>query len=178
MAKRPDLTPPSKTATAEQSSVVQVTEQSSASVPSIQIVDICTLQPIVGAEYKTTLSAACDIPVSAPHTLIPGETFMFSTGLRLLVKDWIDAPGTVTFGDMRLRSSMRKMGLSGLGEAVIDLDYEGEIKILVHNHSKKAQHIAAGTRVAQLIFITATRPNGIPIATTTRGEDGFGSTGK
>lgn len=176
MAKKFDLTPPGKVATTEVSSVVPekppVTKK-----PSIQIVSVDTLQPVDGIEYKTRQSAGFDIPVSVSRTINPGDSFLFSTGLRLLVTDWEDPEGTVTYGDMRIRSSIRKLGMSGLGEAVIDLDYEGEIKVLVHNHSKKAQHVQANTRVAQIIFTRVLRPDGIPVADTVRGEGGLGSTG-
>lgn len=66
---------------------------------------------------------------------------------------------------------------------VIDPDYRGEIKILLHNSGGENQWISDGDRIAQLIMVPIPIPEveEAPIDLRTlnsvRGEAGFGSTG-
>ena len=166
MAKVPNLSGPGKTAAKEEESPV----------PSIQLVSVTALQP-TNCSYATSLSSGVDIPLSESKTLIPNETVVLSTGIRLLVANWTDPEGQVTVGKMYPRSSMRKKGLTFLGTGIIDLDYEGEIKIIVQNTSGRAMRVNSGDFVAQLIFERVLRPNGIPVKDKERGTGGFGSTG-
>ena len=142
---------------------------------TIEVVDLITLLPIDGISYKTAQSAGVDLSSTMQHTLLTGETKIFSTGVRLLVKNWSEAPEKVTAALLMLRSSLRAKGISGVDTGLIDLDYEGEIKVILHNHSDRPKVIAKGDRIAQLVFIETTRPNGIPISEVKR-EGGLGST--
>ena len=64
---------------------------------------------------------------------------------------------------------------------VIDRDYTGVVKILLLNNSDSDFKVAAGDRIAQLIFEKISAPD-IEIVesleSTDRGTGGFGSTGK
>ncbi len=67
------------------------------------------------------------------------------------------------------------------GAGVIDADYRGEIKIHLYNHSGNLYHVLPGDRIAQLIItkkktVTILVVDEFP-STTTRGTNGFGSTG-
>jgi len=63
---------------------------------------------------------------------------------------------------------------------VIDADYTGNITVVLHNSSNKEYHIRRGDRIAQLLVLPIHHPT-ITITTqlpgTTRGTNGFGSTG-
>lgn len=67
---------------------------------------------------------------------------------------------------------------------VIDPDYRGEIKVLLHNSGGETQWISDGDRIAQLIMVPIPVPDvsesemDLRMLTTLRGEAGFGSTGR
>jgi len=79
------------------------------------------------------------------------------------------------------RSGMAaKQGVCGQ-EGLIDSDYRGEIGMTVKNNGDQAYFIQAGDRIGQLLFlpkiqvhlqVVTTLPN------TSRGKQGFGSTGR
>ena len=63
----------------------------------------------------------------------------------------------------------------------IDSDYRGEIKVILFNHGNEDFTISNGDRIAQMVLtpivkIELEETNNLP--ETTRGEGGFGSTGK
>ena len=68
------------------------------------------------------------------------------------------------------------------GAGVIDSDYRGEIKVILYNHSDKDFKINSGDRIAQIILtcIIIPKPEIISgdLTPTSRGNGGFGSTGK
>jgi dUTP pyrophosphatase len=105
-----------------------------------------------------------------------GEVQKIKTNVRLLVENWKDQEGFVTYAQLHPRSSLRAKGISMLGTGVVDLDYTGEIILLVTNHCEINVRINTGDRVGQLIFCQALRPNGIPISEAIR-VGGLGSTG-
>lgn len=67
---------------------------------------------------------------------------------------------------------------------VIDPDYRGEIKVLLHNSGGETQWISDGDRIAQLILVPIPIPDvsesdlDLRKLSTIRGEAGFGSTGR
>ena len=89
------------------------------------------------------------------------------------------------------RSSIYKTGLSMANSVgLIDVDYRGELKAPVYNHTNNPIHIKKGTSLFQLVSITyqhssliVCNPEINPIFIesifnkTARGEGGFGSTG-
>lgn len=66
------------------------------------------------------------------------------------------------------------------GAGVIDADYRGEIKVLLHNHSARAYLVQRGERIAQVLIQPVMKPTMTEmdeLPTTGRGAGGFGSTG-
>lgn len=67
---------------------------------------------------------------------------------------------------------------------IIDPDYRGEVLVLLYNGSHEAQYIEDGDRIAQLILapipVPTLRESEVPLnqEQTTRGDKGFGSTGR
>lgn len=88
-----------------------------------------------------------------------------------------------TYGRVAPRSGLAvKHGIS-TGAGVIDADYRGEVKVVLFNHAQKDFEIKTGDRIAQLVLEQIINADIKVITqedldTTTRGEGGFGSTGK
>ncbi len=109
-------------------------------------------------------------------TIQPGESYFVPTGIALEVPKGCA-------GLVYARSSMgAKRGLAPANKVgVIDSDYRGEIKVVLHNHSKQPQTVEPGERVAQFIITPVLTPvyeEVEELSDTSRGTGGFGSTGK
>ena len=114
--------------------------------------------------------------LDAVVTIEAGETAFIPTGLALEVPKGCA-------GLIYARSSLgAKRGLAPANKVgVIDSDYRGEITVVLHNHSKIAQQIAPGERIAQMLITPVLTPayeEVKELSDTDRGAGGFGSTGK
>lgn len=77
------------------------------------------------------------------------------------------------------------LGLRGIdvGAGVVDADYEGEVKVVLINHTDAPFAVNAGDRIAQIIFERIVVPELAVVASVAefgaskRGAGGFGSTG-
>lgn len=108
-----------------------------------------------------------------PVTLSPGERRLFSTGISVAIPK-----GFVGLIWPRSGHAV-KTGLDTMA-GVIDSPYRGEVKVLLINHSQDHQVYRHGDKIAQLIIQQA--PDFTPVETenldeTSRGENGFGSSG-
>lgn len=128
--------------------------------------------------YGTEYAAGADLYscLDAPVTIEPGETAFIKTGLSLEIPEGYA-------GLVYARSGLScKQGLAPANKVgVIDSDYRGEIMVALHNHSKEARTVNSGDRIAQLVitpFLTASFIETDELNNTTRGEGGFGSTGR
>lgn len=128
--------------------------------------------------YGSAQAAGADLYACLPEgvTIEPGETVFIPTGLALEVP--IGCAGLVF-----ARSSMgAKRGLAPANKVgVIDSDYRGEIRVVLHNHGKIAQRVEPGERIAQFLIVPVFNPGYEEvdsISDTDRGTGGFGSTGK
>jgi dUTP pyrophosphatase len=123
-------------------------------------------------ERQTEDSAGYDI-CSYDDCVIPGNSHrLIDTGLSFTVPEG-------TYGQLMPRSSLSCKGLL-VGAGVIDRDYTGHVKVLIHNLNSSDYEINAGDRVAQLILINISTPDVIEVESlqkSVRGEGGFGSTG-
>ncbi len=128
--------------------------------------------------YSTEGSAGMDIRAAVKDELIirAGEVSLVPTNLS------VEIPGGYEI-QVRPRSGLAlKHGIGILNSpGTIDSDYRGEIKIIMMNFGKSDFKISRGDRIAQLVvsrvyiadIIEAAQLNG-----STRGEGGFGHTGK
>ena len=129
-------------------------------------------------EYATDGSAALDLRNAGEDvTIEPGARALIPTGIAIAP----ETSGVVAIVAARSGLSI-KHGLTltnGIG--VIDSDYRGEICVSLNNISDTAYTVAAGERMAQLMFMPVIKANLIAadaLDETERGEGGFGSTGK
>ena len=128
--------------------------------------------------YGSAEAAGADLYacLEAPVTLEPGQTVFVPTGFAMEVPKGCA-------GLIYARSGLAcKRGLAPANKVgVIDSDYRGEVIVALHNHGSVAQTIEHGERIAQLVITPVYTP-GFCLVTelddTSRGEGGFGSTGK
>jgi dUTP pyrophosphatase len=121
--------------------------------------------------------AGADLRSTQGYTLMPGEQFMYDTGVAIAIPE-----GFV--GLIFNRSSQGKQGIiipNSVG--VIDSDYRGNMKVILRNTSDKDYNISKGDRIAQLVLVPIVIPvleqyEGDNWNNTVRGTGGFGSTGQ
>ncbi|HPQ07717.1 MAG TPA: dUTP diphosphatase [Bacteroidia bacterium] len=129
-------------------------------------------------KYQTPLSAGMDLVANldAPVTLMPLERQLIPTGLYIALPEGYEA-------QIRPRSGLAlKHGITVLNSpGTIDADYRGEIKVILINLSNTPFVINDGERIAQMIIAKHEVVEWEAVEEldeTSRGEGGFGSTGK
>ena len=103
----------------------------------------------------------------------PGDGEMIRTGVAVAIPE-----GHV--GLVADRSSLAKRGLKTAG-GVIDAGYRGELGVVVRNMGPESIVLTAGDRIAQLLIIPIATPAPVEVeelGETSRGVNGFGSTGR
>ena len=129
--------------------------------------------------YQTEGSAAMDLSavLDAPVTIQPRGLVMIPTGLAVALPDanWVAL--------IYARSGLGiKHGISPSNAVgVIDSDYRGEVKVGLTNLSDTPYTIQNGDRIAQLMVMPVAQAKIVEmdeLPPTSRGEGGFGSTGK
>ena len=128
--------------------------------------------------YGSSEAAGADLYacISEPVSVEPGKTVFVPTGIA------IEVPQHCA-GLIYARSGLAcKKGLAPANKVgVIDSDYRGEVIVALHNHGVQAQIVQNGDRIAQLVITPVFQPAyevTEDLSDTTRGEGGFGSTGK
>ena len=114
-----------------------------------------------------------------PAAILPTRAHADDAGLDLYaLEDSVVPAGHV--GLVCDRSSLAKRGLKTAG-GVIDAGYRGEVGVVVWNLSREPQAVKKGERAAQLLVVPIATPAPVESAdlgATTRGGNGFGSTGR
>ena len=128
--------------------------------------------------YETIASAGMDLRanISAPIILKPLERTIIKTGLYIELPIGFEA-------QVRPRSGLAaKHGLTVLNSpGTIDADFRGEIGVILVNLSVVEFKIEDGERIAQLVIAKHEHIQWLEVQNlnkTSRGEGGFGSTGK
>ena len=128
--------------------------------------------------YETENSAGMDLraDLSDPIELAPMERSLIGTGL------YIDLPVGYE-AQIRPRSGLAlKHGITVLNSpGTVDADYRGEIKVVLINLGSEIYKIMPGERIAQMIVNKHEKINWQPVnvlSDTSRGDGGYGSTGK
>ena len=129
--------------------------------------------PTYGSPYAAgaDLYSAESEMVIAPHT-----TVFIGTGIAMEIPE-----GYMGLIFARSGLSCKRHLAPANKVGVVDSDYRGEVKVALHNHSNEPQKIDAGERIAQLVitpFLAVNFEEAESLDDTTRGEGGFGSTGK
>ena len=128
--------------------------------------------------YETIASAGMDLRANLDQDIIlnPMERSIIPTGLFMELPVGYEA-------QVRPRSGLAaKHGLTVLNSpGTIDADYRGEIGVILVNLSQTAFTIKNGERVAQMVIAKHERAEWEEVqqlSETSRGEGGFGSTGR
>jgi dUTP pyrophosphatase len=127
--------------------------------------------------YATSGAAGADLRarLAGPLTLAPLGRAAVPTGVRLEIPNGYE-------GQVRPRSGLAaRHGVTVLNApGTIDSDYRGEVKVIMVNLSDTPYDIQPGDRIAQLVVAPVSQAEFIPaeLATSERGEGGFGSTGR
>ena len=128
--------------------------------------------------YATSYSAGMDLraDLESPIVLKPMERILVPTGLYVEIPEGYE-------GQIRPRSGLAiKHGISVLNSpGTIDSDYRGEVKVILINLSNENFTIENGERICQFVLAKFESVNWKPVETleeSTRGEGGFGHTGK
>ncbi len=127
--------------------------------------------------YAHEGDAGVDLYSTVDHLLAPGERFLVPTGLKMAIPHGYE-------GQVRPKSGLAlKHGISVLNTpGTVDAPYRGEVGVILINLDTKTPYeIKKGEKVAQMVFARvehAAFAETPELAATTRGEGGFGSTGK
>jgi dUTP pyrophosphatase len=128
-------------------------------------------------KYAHDGDAGVDLYSGINLNLKPGERALIPTGLKMAIPYGYE-------GQVRPKSGLAlKHGLTVLNTpGTVDAPYRGEVGVIVINHDPAAAYeIKKGEKIAQMVFnkveyVTFTEVSALD--STTRGEGGYGSTGK
>jgi len=128
--------------------------------------------------YATPGSAGADLraAVESDLWLAPGERRAVPTGFRLAVPEGFEAQVRPRSG-LALGSGVTVANAPG----TLDSDYRGELLVLLVNLSPAPVVLRRGDRIAQLVVAPVVRAEfelAPALEATSRGDGGFGSTGR
>jgi dUTP pyrophosphatase len=131
--------------------------------------------PAYQSEGAAGLDLVAAVAVHTPVVIGPGQRALIPTGLAVALP-------AGTEGQVRPRSGLAaRHGVTVLNSpGTIDADYRGEIQVILVNLGQDSFTVARGMRIAQLIIGPALRVTireTRNLNETTRGVEGFGSTG-
>ena len=126
--------------------------------------------PTRGSDSAAGLDLYCceDVEVA------PLKQSIVSTGIAIQI-DYDDA-----YARIAPRSGLAVKNGLFVNAGVIDKDYTGEIKVIIYNSNYMPHYFKAGDRIAQIIIEKIYYPEVRQVAelnSTSRGANGFGSTG-
>jgi len=141
-------------------------------------IEIQKLQPEAKVPaYAHHGDAGVDLYSTIDHTLQPGARVLVPTGLKMSIPEGYE-------GQVRPKSGLAlKHGISVLNTpGTVDAPYRGEVGVILINLDTKTPYeIKKGEKVAQMVLAEVKRAQFVEkaeLTATTRGEGGFGSTGK
>lgn len=129
-------------------------------------------------DYATDGSAGLDLRACLDEdtVLAPGQTLLIPTGLAIHIGDPDVAAVILPRSGLGHKHGIVLGNLVGL----IDSDYQGQLFVSCWNRGGQSYAIAAGERIAQLVFVPVLRPRLEQVTRfddSVRGTGGFGHTG-
>jgi dUTP pyrophosphatase len=135
------------------------------------------VKPLQASPGAAGLDLACN-SYRSNIIIVPGATAIVPTGTFIEIPE-----GYVGLVCPRSGLAYRE-GVTILNApGIIDSDYRGEIKVLLHNTGRMAYVVKHEDRIAQLVITSALVPRlveeqPVEFSKTQRGDKGFGSTGR
>ena len=128
--------------------------------------------------FGTEFSAGADLYCAEEHeiSVCSGQKCSIGTGISMEIPEGYVGLVFARSG-LACKNGLRLCNPVG----VIDADYRGEIKVVLHNDSEYVREIKPGERVAQMIVMPYPKVSFIEVeelSDTVRGESGFGGTGR
>ena len=123
--------------------------------------------------YAHPQDAGMDLFSNENTTISPQERKTISTGISMAIP--LGYAGLI----WDKSGIAHNHGLKTMG-GVIDSNYRGEIKVVIHNLSDKPYAVEKGTKIAQMLIQPVAQKKIIVVEElndTSRGEKGFGSSG-
>jgi dUTP pyrophosphatase len=120
--------------------------------------------------------AGLDVHAAEAVTIGPGERASVGTGIAVAIPEG-HAGLVLPRSGLAARHGIALVNSPGL----IDAGYRGEVRVLLLNTDReRAFEVEPGDRIAQLVVVCVegAEPVEEQLAETTRGEGGFGSTGR
>lgn len=144
---------------------------------AVQVVRLPHAQNLSLPTYATAGAAGLDsvAAVAEPVTLPPGGRALVPTGLIVAVP-----PGFELQVRPRSGLALRHGLIVPNSPGTIDLDYRGEVQVILLNAGEAPFTVARGMRIAQAVLAPVTRLAWREVETvdeTARGAGGFGSSG-
>lgn len=141
-----------------------------------------TIEQAFTPKRATHQAAGLDIRSPSDYIIHPKSIQLIDSGLRLYLP-------VNTYGRIAGRSSLALNYFIDILGGVVDNDYTGSVKIMLANHGSEDFHIARGDKIAQIIIERVYIPKLVEIKSAkkeksnnpehiTRGDSGFGSTGR
>jgi dUTP pyrophosphatase len=129
-------------------------------------------------KYETPGASGLDLSACLDNKIVikPGNKELISTGISLSIPKEFEIQIRPRSG-LANRNSISVLNTPG----TIDSDYRGEIKVLLFNFGKNDFEVVNGLRVAQMVLCPIAKAELSEVNNlddTTRGDGGFGSTGK
>jgi dUTP pyrophosphatase len=117
-----------------------------------------------------------DLLADEEAVLLPGERRLVPTGLSIELPEGFEA-------QVRPRSGLAlKHGVTCLNSpGTIDADYRGEVGVILANLGREPFPVRRGDRIAQLVVAPVARAElreVVALSDSSRGQGGFGSTGR
>lgn len=123
------------------------------------------------ASYDVTLKEDVLVRGGEPHKL--PLTFMPQEFIIATTIEYFKFPLDIA-GDMRLKSSIGRMGINHVLSVWFDPGFEGEATLELQNISNQPIKLEAGMKIAQMVFMQLTEPSRLSYKDTGRY---FGQTG-
>jgi len=125
--------------------------------------------------YAHEDDAGLDLYSIDEKVLLPNESSLIRTGLVIELPPGLEAQIRPRSG-LSLKHQITVLNSPG----TVDSGYRGEIGVILINHGKKEFRIDPGMRIAQIVIKPVLKANVIEdsnITSTSRGKNGFGSSG-
>jgi dUTP pyrophosphatase len=130
-------------------------------------------------QYQSAGAAGMDllaaVPAGEPVRLAAGAHALIPTGIAVALPPGFEAQIRPRSG-LAARDAVTVLNAPG----TVDADYRGEIQVILVNLGRTDFEISRGMRIAQLVVAPVVQARWVEVealATTVRGEGGFGSTG-